>query len=127
MSQPGPAASIMSPMMEQPGTRVSLFSTVTCASNCSASFTNLAAARACSPFWLDTVTVRRADDGAAASLAGLSSFPVIATPSAFVCVQQLRGDIDVLAPGKLRLGDRLRQRRRTAQASQLDQHRQIDA
>src|SRR3546814_10833044 len=127
MSQPGPAASIMSPMIELPGTRVSLFSSVTCASKLSASFTNLAAARTCSPFWLHTVTTRRTGAAVAAPAAGFCILAVIVNPSALVCVQQLRGDVDVFAPGELRLGHRFRQSRRTAQAGQLDQHRQVDA
>src|SRR6185369_11844209 len=48
-SLPGPAPSIMRPMIEVPETDWPSFRTVTCASNLAVHWTNLAEARACRP------------------------------------------------------------------------------
>jgi hypothetical protein len=58
MSVPGPAASIISPMIDWPPTSVPLRSTQISASNSATSLTNFAAARACRPRWLQMVTLR---------------------------------------------------------------------
>ena len=58
MAVPGPAASIISPMIERPETVVPFLRTVTSASNCHASLTNRAAARAWRPRLLHMVTLR---------------------------------------------------------------------
>ena len=68
MTAPGAAASIISPMIEEPETSAPFLRTRISASNCTAVLTKRAAARACSPFWLQIVAIRRAFPGDGAVL-----------------------------------------------------------
>src|SRR5438552_6555741 len=122
ISQPGPAASIISPMIERPETLMSPLRTVTSASNRSASLTNFAAARACRPRWLRIVTLRRA--APASPPAGSARWSIA---SAAAVRQELRGDVDVFAAGLLGLGDGIGEPLLATDAGELDQHRQVDA
>ncbi|CCD03273.1 protein of unknown function (plasmid) [Azospirillum baldaniorum] len=127
---PGPAASIIRPMMDSPDTCVSPRRTSISASKVATSFTNFAAARACRPRWLLIVTVWQISgflSGFCPSIPGapcagaFSSGELIGSP-----VRQQRGsDVDVLLTGLARGGHGVGQRFLAAHAGQLDQHRQV--
>src|SRR3712207_2325146 len=104
MAQPGPAASIISPMIDCASTVWPSLLTVTSASYCAASFTNLAEARACRPRALHTSTDRLASG---------------------IARHQVGRHRDVLAPGVLGGGHAGLQRLARANAGELDQHRQV--
>src|SRR5580658_10755940 len=84
---PGPAASIISPMIERASTVAPSLETVTSASKVAASLTNLAEARACRPRSLVIST------GASALM------------RLFLARQHIGGDRNIFAAGFLRLGD----------------------
>src|SRR5277367_4807460 len=94
MWQPGPAASIISPMIERASTVWPSRVTVTSASKLPASLTNLAEARACSPRSLTISTVRVAFIG-----------PTSLDDRSLFAGQDVGGDRDVLAAGFLGVRD----------------------
>src|SRR5579859_7878397 len=112
MQQPGPAASIIRPMIERASTVWPSLETRTSASKPEAVFTNLAEARACRPRLLTISTVR-----VAPSLTGGS----------LLAREHIGGDGDVLAARLLGAGDRVLEALAAAHAGELDQHRQVQA
>src|SRR5690606_31229114 len=121
MVAPGPAPSIMSPMMELPATVVPSRTTWISASKHSAVRTKRADARACRPLRLTMVSCcASARPGLAAEF---MSRMINTNPSG---AKRLAGDGNVLAPGFGRLLERLLDGQVGAHAGELDQHRQVD-
>src|SRR5580698_6773612 len=102
---PGPAASIISPMIERASTVAPSLATVTSASKVAASLTNLAEARACRPRSL------------------VISTEVSAVIEAlFLAGEHVGGDRDVFAAGLLCVSDAGGQVLAATHAGELDQH-----